>query len=202
MCTREGTIKKTAMSAFKNIRSTGIIAIGLDDGDELISVKMTDGGQEVLIATRNGKANRFSEKEVRAMGRQAGGVRGIRLAGGDKVIGMEVITEGASILTICENGFGKRTAIAEYTPHHRGGQGMINIKTTERNGGVVAVASVTDDDQLLVVTRDGIMMRLTVKDISEIGRNTQGVRIITLKSEDDAVVAVAKLVSEKKEEEI
>ncbi len=202
MCTREGIIKKTAMSAFKNIRSTGIIAIGLDEGDELISVKLTRGDQEVLIATRNGKANRFSEKEVRAMGRQAGGVIGIRLTEKDKVIGMEVVSEGASILTVCENGFGKRTSIAEYTPHHRGGQGMINIKTTLRNGGVVAIASVTDDDQLLVVTRDGIMMRIPIKDISEIGRNTQGVRIITLKSEDDAVVAVAKLVSEKKEEEI
>ncbi len=202
MCTREGTIKKTAMSAFKNIRSTGIIAIGLDEGDELISVKATDGSQEVLIATRNGKANRFPESEVRAMGRQAGGVIGIRLAEKDKVVGMEVVNEGASILTVCENGFGKRTPVAEYTPHHRGGQGMINIKTTLRNGGVVAIASVTDDDQLLVVTRDGIMMRLSVRDISEIGRNTQGVRIITLKSENDAVVAVAKLVSGKKEEEI
>jgi DNA gyrase subunit A len=202
MCTREGTIKKTAMSAFKNIRSTGIIAIGLDEGDELISVKLTRGDQEVLIATRSGKANRFSEKEVRAMGRQAAGVIGIRLSEKDKVIGMEVVSESASILTICENGFGKRTPVAEYTPHHRGGQGMINIKTTMRNGGVVAVASVTDDDQLLVVTRDGIMMRIKVREIREISRNTQGVKIITLKSEDDAVMAVAKLVSEKKEEEI
>jgi len=202
MCTREGTIKKTSLSAFKNIRSTGIIAIGLDEGDELISVKLTDGQKEVLIATRNGKANRFNESEVRAMGRQACGVIGIRLTEKDKVIGMEVVSEGSSILTVCENGFGKRTAISEYTPHHRGGQGMINIKTTMRNGGVVAIASVTDDDQLLVVTHDGIMMRINIKDISEIGRNTQGVKIITLKSEEDAVVAVAKLVSEKKEEEI
>ncbi|BAI60783.1 DNA gyrase subunit A [Methanocella paludicola SANAE] len=202
MCTREGTIKKTALSSFQNIRRTGIIAIGLDEGDELISVKLTNGGQEVLIATRNGKANRFSESEVRPMGRQAGGVIGIRLTEKDKVIGMEVVSESASILTVCENGFGKRTAISEYTPHHRGGQGMINIKTTLRNGGVVAIASVTDDDQLLVVTRDGIMMRINVKDISEISRNTQGVKIITLKSENDAVVGVAKLVSEKKEEEI
>lgn len=202
MCTREGTTKKTALSAFKNIRSTGIIAIGLDEGDELISVKMTSGDQEVLIATRNGKANRFSEKEVRPMGRQAGGVIGIRLIEKDKVVGMEVVSEGASILTVCENGFGKRTPVAGYTPHHRGGQGMINIKTTLRNGGVVAVASVTDDDQLLVVTRDGIMMRVKVKEIREISRYTQGVKIITLKSDDDAVVAVAKLVSEKKEEEI
>ena len=202
MCTREGTIKKTALSAFHNIRSNGIIAIGLDEGDELISVKLTNGSQEVLIATRNGKANRFSESEVRSMGRQAAGVRGIRLTEKDKVVGMEAVDEGASILTVCENGFGKRTPIAEYTPHHRGGQGMINIKTTLRNGGVVSIASVTDDDQLLVVTRDGIMMRINVNGISEIGRNTQGVKIITLKSENDAVVAVAKLVSEKKEEEV
>jgi DNA gyrase subunit A len=202
MCTREGTIKKTALSAFHNIRSNGIIAIGLDEGDELISVKLTNGSQEVLIATRNGKANRFSESEVRSMGRQAAGVRGIRLTEKDKVVGMEAVDEGASILTVCENGFGKRTPIAEYTPHHRGGQGMINIKTTLRNGGVVSIASVTDDDQLLVVTRDGIMMRINVMGISEIGRNTQGVKIITLKSDNDAVVAVAKLVSEKKEEEV
>jgi DNA gyrase subunit A len=202
MCTREGTIKKTALSSFHNIRSTGIIAIGLDEGDELISVKLTNGAHEVLIATRNGKANRFAEAEVRSMGRQAAGVIGIRLTEKDKVVGMEVVNEGASILTVCENGFGKRTSISEYTPHHRGGQGMINIKTTLRNGGVVAIASVTDEDQLLVVTRDGIMMRINIKDISEIGRNTQGVKIITLKSDEDAVVAVAKLVSEKKEEEI
>jgi DNA gyrase subunit A len=202
MCTREGIIKKTALSAFHNIRSTGIIAIGLDEGDELISVKLTNGSQEVLIATRNGKANRFAESEVRSMGRQAGGVIGIRLTEKDKVVGMEVVSEGASILTVCENGFGKRTPVADYTPHHRGGQGMINIKTTLRNGGVVAVSSATDDDQILVVTKDGIMMRLPVKDISEIGRNTQGVKIITLKSDNDAVVAVANLVSEKKEEEV
>jgi DNA gyrase subunit A len=105
-------------------------------------------------------------------------------------------------LTVCENGFGKRTPVSEYTPHHRGGQGMINIKTTVRNGGVVAVASVTDDDQILLATRDGIMMRINVKDVSEIGRNTQGVRIITLKSADDSVVGMAKLASEKKEESI
>ncbi|WP_174589932.1 DNA gyrase subunit A [Methanocella conradii] len=202
MCTREGIVKKTPLSAFKNIRSTGIMAIKLDEGDELISVKMTNGSQEVLIATRDGKANRFHESEVRSMGRQAAGVIGIRLAEKDRVVGMEVLSEGSSILTVCENGFGKRTPVSEYTPHHRGGQGMINIKTTLRNGGVVAVASVTDDDQILLVTRDGIMMRIKVKDVSEIGRNTQGVKIITLKSEDDAVVAVAKLASEKREEEI
>jgi DNA gyrase subunit A len=202
MCTREGTIKKTALSSFQNIRKTGIIAIGLDEGDELISVKMTNGSQEVLVATRNGKANRFSETEVRPMGRQAGGVIGIRLTEKDKVIGMEVVIEGSTILTICENGFGKRTDIGDYGQTHRGTQGIINIKTTMRNGGVVSIASITDDDQVLVVTKGGIMMRFNAKDISVIGRNTQGVRIITLKSDDDAVIGVAKLVSEKKEEEI
>jgi DNA gyrase subunit A len=202
MCTRQGIVKKTPLSAFKSIRSTGILAIKLDEGDELISVKMTNGSQEVLIATRDGKANRFHESEVRSMGRQAGGVIGIRLAEKDVVVGMEVLSDGASILTVCENGFGKRTPVSEYTPHHRGGQGLINIKTTVRNGGVVAVASVTEDDQILLATRDGIMMRIKVKDVSEIGRNTQGVRIITLKSESDAVVGVAKLASEKKEEAI
>jgi DNA gyrase subunit A len=202
MCTREGTIKKSVLSAFQNIRSTGIIAIGLSEQDELISVKMTNGEQEVLIATRHGKSNRFSEKEVRETGRQSQGVIGIRLTEGDKVVGMEIVSPDSSILTICENGFGKRTPIVEYTAHHRGGQGMINIKTTLRNGGVVAVVSVTMDDEMLIVTKDGIMMRMKISDINEIGRNTQGVRVIKLKSDTDAVVAVAKLVSEKKEDEI
>ena len=202
MCTREGTIKKSVLSAFHNIRSTGIIAIGLSENDELISVKMTNGEQEVLIATRHGKSNRFSEKEVRETGRQSQGVIGIRLTEGDKVVGMEIVSPDSSILTICENGFGKRTPIADYTPHHRGGQGMINIKTTLRNGGVVASVSVTAEDEMLIVTKDGIMIRMKISDINEIGRNTQGVRLIKLKSENDAVVAVAKLVSEKKEEEI
>ena len=202
MCTREGTIKKSVLSAFHNIRSTGIIAIGLSDKDELISVKMTNGEQEVLIATRHGKSNRFSEKEVRETGRQSQGVIGIRLTEGDKVVGMEIVSPDSSILTICENGFGKRTPIADYTPHHRGGQGMINIKTTLRNGGVVASVSVTAEDEMLIVTKDGIMIRMKISDINEIGRNTQGVRLIKLKSENDAVVAVAKLVSEKVEEEI
>ncbi len=202
MCTREGTIKKSVLSAFQNIRSTGIIAIGLSEQDELISVKMTNGEQEVLIATRHGKSNRFSEKEVRETGRQSQGVIGIRLTEGDKVVGMEIVSPDSSILTICENGFGKRTPIADYTPHHRGGQGMINIKTTLRNGGVVASVSVTAEDEMLIVTKDGIMIRMKISEINEIGRNTQGVRLIKLKSENDAVVAVAKLVSEKIEEEI
>jgi DNA gyrase subunit A len=201
MCTREGTIKKTALSAYQNIRSTGIIAIGLADGDELISVKLTNGEQEVLIATRNGKCNRFSEKEVRDMGRPAMGVIGIRLTENDRVIGMEIVNPELSVLTICENGFGKRTPIAQYTPHHRGGQGMINIKTTLRNGGVVSVQGVTTDDQIVIASREGIMIRMKVTEIPEIGRNTQGVRVMKMRPED-AVVAVAKLASEKKEEEI
>ncbi len=201
MCTREGTVKKTALSAFQNIRSTGIIAIGLNEGDELISVKLTNGSQEVLIATKNGKSNRFEEKEVREMGRPAQGVIGIRLTENDKVIAMEIVTPGISVLTICENGFGKRTPIDEFTPHHRGGQGMINIKTTLRNGAVVAVKNVVVEDEIVVATRDAQMVRMKVSEIPEIGRNTQGVRVIKLRPED-AVVAVAKLVSEKKEEEI
>ncbi|HUL62427.1 MAG TPA: DNA gyrase subunit A [Methanocella sp.] len=201
MGTRAGTIKKTVLSAYQNIRSTGIIAIGLEEGDELISVKLTGGDQEVLIATRNGKINRFAEKEVRDMGRPAMGVIGIRLTENDRVIGMEIVNPEQSVLTICENGFGKRTPIAEYTPHHRGGQGMINIKTTLRNGAVVAVISVTTDEEIVVATKDGIINRTRVAEIPEIGRNTQGVRVIRLKPED-RVMAVARLVSEKKEEEI
>jgi DNA gyrase subunit A len=201
MCTREGTIKKTVLSAYQNIRSTGIIAIGLSEGDELIAVKLTSGAQEVLIATRNGKINRFEEKEVRDMGRPAMGVIGIRLTENDKVIGMEIVDPAQSVLTICENGFGKRTPIEEYTPHHRGGQGMINIKTTLRNGPVVSVISVTGEEEIVVATKDAQMVRMKVSEIPEIGRNTQGVRVIKIRSED-GVVAVAKLVTEKKEEEI
>ena len=156
MCTREGTIKKTMLSAFQNIRCTGIIAIGLSEGDELISVKMTNGEQEVLIATRNGKCNRFAEKEVRDTGRPAQGVIGIRLTENDRVIGMEIVNPDQTVLTICENGFGKRTPIADYTPHHRGGQGMINIKTTLRNGGVVSVISITGDEEIVIASKDGI----------------------------------------------
>jgi DNA gyrase subunit A len=201
MCTREGTIKKTMLSAYQNIRSTGIIAIGLTEGDELISVKMTSGEQEVLIATRNGKINRFSEKEVRDTGRPAQGVIGIRLSENDKVIGMEIVDPAQSVLTICGNGFGKRTPIEEYMPHHRGGQGMISIKTTLRNGPVVSVIGVIGDEEIVVATKDAQMVRMMVSEIPEIGRNTQGVRVIKLRPED-GVVAVAKLVSEKKEEEI
>ena len=201
MCTQEGTIKKTALSAFQNIRSTGIIAIGLEDGDELISVKLTNGTQEVLIATKNGKCNRFSEIEVRTMGRPAMGVIGIRLTENDKVMAMEIANPGQSVLTICKNGFGKRTPIDEYTAHHRGGQGMINIKTTLRNGAVVAVIGVMPDDQIVIASREGMMTRMNVADIPEIGRNTQGVRVMKMRPED-SVVAVASLVTEKKEEEI
>jgi DNA gyrase subunit A len=201
MCTREGTIKKTVLSAFQNIRVTGIIAITLTENDELISVKMTDGERELLIATYNGKMNRFLEKDVRDMGRQAQGVIGIRLTKNDRVVSMEVVSQGSSILTICENGFGKRTPVEEYTPHRRGGQGMINIKTTERNGGVVSVTSVSPEDEIIVATKDGIMIRQKAAEISEIGRNTQGVRVIKLSTEDK-VVAIAKLVPESKEDEI
>ncbi|OPY27827.1 MAG: DNA gyrase subunit A [Methanocella sp. PtaU1.Bin125] len=201
MCTREGTVKKTALSAYQNIRSNGIIAIGLAEGDELISVKLTSGEQEILIATRNGKSNRFSEKEVREMGRPAQGVIGIRLTENDKVIGMEIVDPEQSVLTICENGFGKRTPISEYGITHRGTQGIINIKTTLRNGPVVSVIGVTADHQIVVATKDAIMIRIKASEIPEIGRNTQGVHIIKLKPED-RVMAVARLVSEKKEEEI
>ncbi|MCD1294090.1 DNA gyrase subunit A [Methanocella sp. CWC-04] len=201
MCTEKGTVKKTVLSAFQNIRSSGIIAIGLSEGDELISVKLTNGEQEVMIATYSGKLNKFSEKDVRDMGRQAHGVIGIRMAEGDRVVSMEIVQENSSVLTICENGFGKRTPVSEYTPHRRGGQGMINIKTTLRNGGVVTVACVTSEEEIMMATMDGVMIRMKVSDIAEIGRNTQGVRLIKLRPEDK-VVAVAKVVSETIEDEI
>lgn len=135
------------------------------------------------------------------MGRPAQGVIGIRLSENDRVIGMEIINPEQTVLTICENGFGKRTPITEYTPHHRGGQGMINIKTTLRNGGVVSVLGVTPDEDMVIASREGIMIRMKISEIPEIGRNTQGVRIMKMKPED-SVVAVAKLASETKEEDL
>jgi DNA gyrase subunit A len=197
MCTREGTVKKTVLSAYQSIRSSGIIAIGLSEGDELIA-GIHSGEQEILIATRNGKSNRFSEKEVREMGRPAQGVIGIRLTENDKVIGMEIVDPEQTVLTICENGFGKRTPISEYGMTHRGTQGIINIKTTLRNGPVVSVIGVTADHQIVVATKDAIMIRIKATEIRDRPQHPGR----TSSSWSMTGAAVARLVSEKKEEEI
>jgi len=190
--TAQGTVKKTPLNAFRNIRSNGIIAITLDPTDSLVNVAMTTGDNEVILGTRDGMAIRFSEQDVRAMGRTARGVRGMTLAKDDAVVDMAAAGPGSSILTICENGFGKRTDVGAYRLTRRGCKGVINIRATERNGRVVAIKAVTDDDELMMITAKGIMLRTGLSELREIGRATQGVRMIRPAAADH-VVAVAKI---------
>jgi DNA gyrase subunit A len=192
MGTRKGTIKKTDLAAFSNPRSAGIIAIQVDDDDQLIAVAETDGSKDLVIGTRNGMAIRFAEDDARPMGRSAYGVRGIQLREGDEVVAMKVVSEGATLLTVCERGFGKRTDLNEYRRQSRGGIGLKNVQTTERNGMVVGIASVADRDELLIVTEQGQIIRMTAGDLRPIGRDTQGVRLMDL-AEGDRVVSIAAL---------
>lgn len=195
MATRNGTVKKTSLDAFSNPRKVGINAADLPEDDELIEAAITDGTFEIILATRMGQAIRFPEEKIRPMGRGAYGVRGITLENKDYVIGMVVVKRDASLLTVCENGYGKRTSINDYRVTNRGGKGVINIKTTDRNGEVVAIKEVLDDDELILITKKGITNRQSVKAINVIGRNTQGVRLISL-DKDDKVVDVARVVKE------
>ena len=192
--TRKGTIKKTPLAAFSHPKRGGIIAIHLASGDNLIEVTISTGNDEIVLATRGGMAIRFKEGDVRSMGRDATGVRGIRLKKGDDVVGMALVDPQATLLTVCENGHGKRTDFGEYRIQSRGGQGIINIRTTERNGRVVAMMTVRDGDELMLITQVGQIMRIGVdaKSIRPIGRATQGIRIIRL-NEDDKLVAVARV---------
>jgi len=192
MVTLQGKVKKTALSAFGNIKNVGIRALTLEEGDRLLAAAVTGGGNEVILATRAGRAIRFKEDDVRAMGRTAAGVRGIRLREGDEVVGLVIAREGTTLLTICENGYGKRTPVEEYRLIGRGGQGVLDIKTAGRNGPVVAVMEVSDEDEIMLITQNGIAIRTPVKDISVINRNTQGVRLIRL-DEGDRLVAAAKV---------
>jgi len=190
MATERGVVKKTALSAFSNPRRAGITAILLDEGDRLIETLMTDGNSSVLLATERGQSIRFTETDARPMGRATRGVRGIALAKGDRVVDVAAPGEDETVLVVTENGYGKRTKFAEYRLQHRGGRGIINIKTTARNGRVVAVKHVRDMHELVIMTAQGMVIRSPVKEISVIGRNTQGVRLISL-SEGDKVVGVA-----------
>jgi DNA gyrase subunit A len=195
MATKNGTVKKTPLSAFKNPRRGGIIAIKLADDNELVRVKQTDGNQEIILGTRYGKAIHFMESDVRPMGRAARGVRGIRLRKKDEVVGMEVVEEGMTTLAVTENGYGKRTRSSDYPIHKRGGKGVINIIPSIRNGLVVGLEGVRDDNEVMLTSSDGIVIRVPVKQIPVIGRNTQGVTIMKL-HEGDSVVAIAKVVVE------
>ncbi len=184
MVTGKGTIKKTPLTEFRRPKRGGIIAVKLKDGDRLVGVRLTTGEEELIIGTEDGKAMRFHEKEVRSMGRAAAGVRGIRLKGKDCVKGLVVVEEGATLLTVCENGHGKRTVFGEYSTHGRGGQGVINIKTSGRNGKVVALTGVRDKDELMLLTARGKVVRMAAGSISNVGRGTQGVKVIGLHKND------------------
>lgn len=185
MATTLGTVKKTPSSEFSRPRSNGIIAIALDEGDYLIGVALTEGNHDVMLFSDGGKAMRFSENDVRPMGRGARGVRGMKLGAGQKVISLLVAeNEELTVLTATENGYGKRTPISEYTRHNRGTQGMIAINTSERNGKVVAAQLVKQDDEIMLITTGGVLIRTRVNEIREMGRATQGVTLINLDKDE------------------
>ena len=192
MATKNGLIKKTDLMAYSRPRTGGIIAINLLEGDELISARITDGTHNVFIGSYNGKSIRFHESDVRPSGRVATGVRGMRLAAGDHIVGMEVLTHGQTLFTVTENGYGKRTSIDEYPVQKRGGKGVIAIKTTERNGNVVGILLVEEDDDLMLMTDIGKIIRMPVKGISVISRNTQGVKLMGMDM-DEKVIGAARL---------
>jgi DNA gyrase subunit A len=199
LATRNGIVKKTNLSEYGRPRRGGIIAVNLRDGDTLIGAAITNGGQDIVLAKKNGRAIRFHAGAVRAMGRAATGVKGTTLRDKDEVVGMVVVSQGATLLTVTANGFGKRSPLEEYPVKGRGGIGVINIKTTDRNGQVVTIQEVKENDQMMLITKDGIVIRCPVSGISVIGRNTQGVRLINL-DEGDRVVDVAHLAVDAEEE--
>ncbi|MDR0734261.1 MAG: DNA gyrase subunit A [Elusimicrobiota bacterium] len=203
MCTRMGTIKRCGLAEFANIRRTGIIAIGLEEGDVLMSVQLTNGRSDIIIATKHGKSIRFDENQVRAMGRTAKGVIGIRMAEGDSVVGMEhAPREGAQpdVLSVCENGYGKRTEFGEYRTQNRGGSGVITIKTSERNGPVVGIKLVDESKDLMIITEKGMAIRIRCEEIRSVGRNAQGVRLVKL-DDGDGIARVAPVVKEEERPE-
>jgi len=201
MATMKGVIKKTPLEAYSNIRAGGIIGILLDDGDKLTAVRLTSGDQEVLLSTHNGMAIRFHEKEIRTIGRIGRGVKGIDLDENDYVVGMEVVHNHSTILTVTDRGYGKRTDLSEYRMQGRGGKGILTIKSTPKNGKTVSSLQVSDEDEIMILTAGGKIIRMKTKDIPIIGRNTQGVRLIDI-GEDDKVVGVATLAEKEDEEEI
>ena len=199
MGTRRGVIKKSELSAFSNPRAGGIIAMGVEEGDSVIAVQISNGSNEIFIGTRSGMSIRFPESDVRPMGRAAYGVRGISLRDDDEVVGMDVLAPGGTILSVTEQGYGKRTELEEYRVQSRGGIGIINIQTSERNGKVIGVVQVSNDDELMLITQQGKILRMAANTIRAIGRATQGVRLIDIEG-DDRAVSIARL--EEQDEEI
>ncbi|MCP4607310.1 MAG: DNA gyrase subunit A [Planctomycetes bacterium] len=200
MATKNGIVKKTKLSAYGNPRQTGVIAINLDSTDDLIDVALTSGDDHIILGTSDGMTIRFDENQVRSMGRVSRGVRGIKLRGEDTVVGMVIVEEGASLFTLCENGYGKRTGLENYRSQSRGGVGLKNIKASERNGKVVALKAVHNKDDLMMITATGMIIRTGLEEIRSIGRNTQGVRLIKLKS-GDKLVAAEKIIAEDENDE-
>lgn len=200
-CTKLGIIKKTILSAYGNIRSRGIKAIKLEEGDELISTGITDDTNEIVIATKHGQAARFDESEVRATGRDTMGVKGITLSGDDEVVGMTIVKPEDMILSVSENGFGKISVVDEYRKTHRGSKGVITMKTTERNGSVVAISKVCMDDELMVTSKQGKMIRIKVSEIRVTGRNAAGVKIMDMRN-DDKIIALQAISSVRDDDEI
>ena len=198
MATAHAVIKKSDIMSFSNIRSGGLIAVNLDEGDSLISARLTDGKTDIFLGTRDGQAIRFNEDEVRETGRLARGVKGMRLAEGDRVVSMETVEEGTTVLTVTEHGYGKRTDFAEYRGQGRGGSGLINIKITDKNGPVAAIVKVRDTDELMISTSVGKIIRIAMKGVTVIGRNTQGVKLMDIEK-DEKITGIAPI-AEKEEE--
>ncbi|MEE8360010.1 MAG: DNA gyrase C-terminal beta-propeller domain-containing protein, partial [Candidatus Omnitrophota bacterium] len=196
MVTKMGRIKKTKLSSFSNIRKGGIIALKIDKDDSLISVQLSSGHDEIFIATKEGKAIKFQEDKVRNMGRSAAGVRGMNLGKKDEIVGAEIVRDKkTTLLTVTEGGFGKKTPVSEYRLQSRGGKGIINIKVTSKNGCVIGLNIVSDRDELMLITHNGMIVRCPVKEIRTTGRAAQGVRIIRLGSKDK-VASVARVIKE------
>lgn len=203
MCTKKGTIKKTSLEAYSRPRANGINAININEGDQLLEACMTNGQSEIVMALRSGRAIRFNESTVRPMGRTATGVRGVTLANEkDEVVGMIAINNpDVTVLVVSENGYGKRTDIEDYRVTNRGGKGVKTINVTDKTGELVAIKDVTDNDDLMIINKSGIVIRIGVSDLRVMGRATQGVRLITLKG-DDSIASIAKVEHEDEDEEI
>ncbi len=199
MTTKNGIIKKTVLSAYKNIRVGGINAINIDEGDQLIGVKLTNGKDEIIISMKNGKAIRFEESDARPLGRVSRGVRGVSLEGDDEVVSVEIVNTDATMMAITENGYGKRTSFDEYRVQNRGGKGIISIQTSERNGKVVSAHAVTDANRIMLISQNGQMICIGADDLRVIGRNTQGVRLVNL-NDGDTLVSAAVLDAEEENE--
>ena len=202
--TKQGIIKKTRLDAYKNVRAAGVIAINVNEGDEVVGVRLTNGKNELLLANRNGRAVRFHEDKVRAMGRVATGVIGMQLDGGDdEVVGMVCVNDPnvETIMVVSENGYGKRSEVEDYRMTNRGTKGVKTLAITEKTGRLVAIKVVTDENDLMIINKSGILIRLKVADVRVMGRATQGVRLINLSKKNDVIASVCKVMHSQAEEE-